>query len=209
MSKRTPVLPGHTDNMPQPQPIERHPLQPFLPPHSKLLMLGSFPPPKKRWAMEFFYPNRSNMMWEMMGLIFLGDARALIDEAHKTFRLDAIKQLLEEKGIALYDTAVAVRRLQNNASDKFLEVIEKTDLDTLLQHIPQCHDIICTGEKSASVLCNDHHAPLPAIGTYSMLHIGLRTVRLHRMPSTSRAYPLPLEQKAAPYTALFHSLQML
>lgn len=36
---------------------ERHPLQPFLPANAKILMLGSFPPPKARWSMEFFYPN--------------------------------------------------------------------------------------------------------------------------------------------------------
>ena len=35
--------------------IERHPLQPFLPANAKVLFLGSFPPPKKRWCMEFFY----------------------------------------------------------------------------------------------------------------------------------------------------------
>jgi len=28
--------------------IENHPLKPFLPPHAKLLMLGSFPPQKKQ-----------------------------------------------------------------------------------------------------------------------------------------------------------------
>jgi G:T/U-mismatch repair DNA glycosylase len=36
---------------------EKHPLQPFLPQNAKILMLGSFPPPKARWSMEFFYPN--------------------------------------------------------------------------------------------------------------------------------------------------------
>jgi len=28
--------------------IERHPLQPFLPPDAQILMLGSFPPPKEQ-----------------------------------------------------------------------------------------------------------------------------------------------------------------
>ena len=36
--------------------IEEHPLEPFLPANAKLLMLGSFPPQKKRWSMEFFIP---------------------------------------------------------------------------------------------------------------------------------------------------------
>ena len=37
--------------------IEYHPLKPFLPPNAEVLFLGSFPPPKKRWCMDFFYPN--------------------------------------------------------------------------------------------------------------------------------------------------------
>ena len=41
-------------------PVERHPLQPFLPEGARLLMLGSFPPPRMRWSMDFFYPNNYN-----------------------------------------------------------------------------------------------------------------------------------------------------
>ena len=48
--------------------IEEHPLEPFLPVNAKLLMLGSFPPQKKRWSMEFFYPNLQNDMWRIFGL---------------------------------------------------------------------------------------------------------------------------------------------
>ena len=43
--------------------IEEHPLEPFLPANAVLLMLGSFPPQKKRWSMDFFYPNLQNDMW--------------------------------------------------------------------------------------------------------------------------------------------------
>lgn len=50
--------------------IEEHPLEPFLPVNAKLLMLGSFPPQKKRWSMEFFYPNLQNDMWRIFGIIF-------------------------------------------------------------------------------------------------------------------------------------------
>ena len=37
--------------------IEQHPLKPFIPQHARLLMLGSFPPARKRWSMDFFYPD--------------------------------------------------------------------------------------------------------------------------------------------------------
>ena len=53
--------------------IETHPLEPFLPAKSKLLMLGSFPPQKKRWSMEFYYPNLNNDMWRIYGILFFND----------------------------------------------------------------------------------------------------------------------------------------
>ncbi len=179
--------------------IERHPLEPFLPANARLLMLGSFPPTKRRWAMNFFYPNRSNMMWEIFGLVFFGDSQRLVDAPNKTFRLDDIKALLEERGIAIYDTASAVRRLSGNASDKDLEIVEKTDIPLLLSQIPLCHDIVCTGQKSFSVLTDDYGVPVPPMGTYNEFSIAGRPMRLWRMPSSSRAYPMKLEYKASYY----------
>ena len=61
-----PHTPGNTDQIP----VEVHPLQPFLPEKARLLMLGSFPPQRKRWSMDFFYPNIQNDMWRIFGLVF-------------------------------------------------------------------------------------------------------------------------------------------
>jgi G:T/U-mismatch repair DNA glycosylase len=189
--------------------IERHPLQPFLPPDARLLMLGSFPPPRKRWSFDFFYPNRSNMMWEIFGLVFFGDSQRLVDAPNKTFRLEDIKALLEARGIAIYDTACAVRRLSGNASDKDLEIVEKTDIPALLSHIPHCHDIVCTGQKSFSVLTDDYGVPVPTMGTYNEFTIDGSSMRLWRMPSSSRAYPMPLAEKAAYYRHMMHEVALL
>lgn len=188
---------------------EQHPLQPFLPPNARLLMLGSFPPPRKRWCMDFFYPNRTNMMWEIFGLVFYGDSQRLVDVPNKTFRLEDIKALLEERGIAIYDTAFAVRRLSGNASDKDLEIVEKTDIPLLLSQIPLCHDIVCTGQKSFSVLTEDYGVPVPTMGTYNDFTIADRPMRLWRMPSSSRAYPMKLEEKAAYYRNLMQEIKIL
>ena len=189
--------------------VERHPLQPFLPPNARLLMLGSFPPPRKRWCMDFFYPNRTNMMWEIFGLVFYGDSQRLVDVPNKTFRLEDIKALLEERGIAIYDTACAVRRLSGNASDKDLEIVEKTDIPLLLSQIPLCHDIVCTGQKSFSVLTEYYGVPVPTMGTYNDFTIADRPMRLWRMPSSSRAYPMKLEEKAAYYRNLMQEIKIL
>ena len=186
--------------------IERHPLQPFLPSNARLLMLGSFPPPKKRWCMDFYYPNRTNMMWEIFGLVFFDDSQRLVDAENKTFRLDDIKKLLSDVGIALYDTASAIRRTTGTASDKDLEIVEKTDIPQLLAQIPHCHDIVCTGQKSFSVLTEDYGVSIPAMGTYNSFTIADRPMRLWRMPSSSRAYPMKLEKKAAYYRTMMQEI---
>jgi len=180
-------------------PAEQHPLKPFLPKNARLLMLGSFPPPKKRWCMEFFYPNRTNMMWEIFGEVFFNDSQRLVDAEHKTFRLRDIQALLDEKGIAIFDTATVVRRLSGNASDKDLQIVEKTDIPALLEQIPLCHDIVCTGQKSFSVLTEDYGVEMPKMGMYNEFSINGRQLRLWRMPSSSRAYPMPLKEKVAYY----------
>ena len=197
---------GKPGNQAEAAPVERHPLQPFLPPDARLLLLGSFPPPKSRWCMEFFYPNRTNMMWEIFGEVFFGDATRLVDLEHKTFRQADIEALLRSKGIAIYDTARAVRRLSGNASDKDLLVVEKTDMAALLEQIPLCHDIVCTGQKSAETLCEDYGATVPAMGETSSFAIAGRKMRLWRMPSSSRAYPMPLAEKAAYYRRMMHAV---
>ena len=187
-------------------PIERHPLKPFLPPSARLLMLGSFPPPRKRWCMDFFYPNRTNMMWEIFGEVFFGDHNRLVDVDNKTFHKEEIVWLLTEKGIAIFDTATAVRRLSGNASDKDLEIVEKTDIEALLSQLPLCHDLVCTGQKSFSVLTEDYGVAQPKMGEYNSFTLGDRSMRLWRMPSSSRAFPMPLTEKAAYYRKMFDSV---
>ncbi|MBQ7062389.1 MAG: uracil-DNA glycosylase family protein [Bacteroidales bacterium] len=186
--------------------IERHPLQPFLPQQARLLMLGSFPPPRHRWSMDFFYPNRSNQMWEIFGLVFYDDSQRLVDVDNKTFRLMEIRTLLSECGIAIYDTATAVCRLSGNASDKDLEIVEKTDMVALLSQLPQCHDVVCTGQKSFSVLTEDYGIAVPKMGEYNMFSLAGRLMRLWRMPSSSRAYPMPLTEKSVYYRRLMKTL---
>ena len=149
--------------------------------------------------MEFFYPNRTNMMWEIFGEVFFNDSQRLVDAENKSFRLVEIQALLNEKGIAIFDTATTVRRLSGNASDKDLQIVEKTDIPTLLKSIPLCHDIVCTGQKSFSVLTEDYGVELPKMGEYNEFAINGQPMRLWRMPSSSRAYPMPLKEKAAYY----------
>lgn len=192
-----------------PVPVEEHPLQPFLPPHARLLMLGSFPPQQKRWCMDFYYPNFINDMWRIMGHIFYDDRHYFVDEKAKRFKKDLIVDFLTEKGIALYDTACAVRRLQDNASDKFLEVVTPTDLPRLLSQLPACTAVATTGQKATDTLCAAFHIAQPPIGDSTPFAFNGRTIRLYRMPSSSRAYPMKLEKKAVSYRKMMEETGLL
>ena len=183
--------------------IERHPWPPFIPAGARYLFLGTFPPQEHRWSMPFFYPNRTNDFWRIMGLIFLGNRDALWDAEQGRFNLDAIKSLLNREHIALWDTGMAVRRLKGNASDKFLEIVEPIDLATLLDENPTISHIITTGEKATGVIAVQAGVELPSIGAPVACRVGCHAITLWRMPSSSRAYPLSLDKKAEAYKKIF------
>lgn len=183
--------------------IERHPWPPFIPAGARYLFLGTFPPQEHRWSMPFFYPNRTNDFWRIMGLIFLGNRDALWDAEQGRFNLDDIKSLLNREHIALWDTGMAVRRLKGNASDKFLEIVEPIDLATLLDENPTISHIITTGEKATGVIAMQAGVELPSIGAPVACRVGCHAITLWRMPSSSRAYPLSLDKKAEAYKKIF------
>lgn len=186
--------------------LETHPWEPFIPEGAKVLIMGTFPPQAKRWSMDFYYPNRTNDFWKICGLIFLGDKDALYLPGEKKFDVNAIRELMTEKGIALNDTARRVRRLKGNASDKYLEIVEPVPLYDLLARMPQCRAVATTGEKAAGVIAEITGTSLPKMGEMVTAPDGLE---IWRMPSTSRAYPLAVEKKAEYYATLFRHLGIL
>lgn len=190
-------------------PIENHPLEPFLPANARLLMMGSFPPQKKRWSMDFYYPNLNNDMWRIVGLLFFGSKDHFLNDNKKAFCRERIIDFLNEKGIALFDTASSIRRLQDNASDKFLEVVCPTDIAGLLRRLPACKAVVTTGQKATDTLRMQFEVEEPKVGDFSEFIFEGRPMRLYRMPSSSRAYPLALEKKAAIYRVMYQDLQLL
>lgn len=188
--------------------IEQHPLEPFLPANASILMLGSFPPQRKRWSMDFFYPNLQNDMWRIFGYIFFNDKEHFLTEDKKAFNKEQLESFLTEKGIALYDTATAVIRLQDNASDKFLEVVEATDIELLLRQLPKCKAIITTGQKATDIICEYFSVKQPSIGNKTEILFHDKKLLLYRMPSSSRAYPLKLEKKSELYRQAFNDLDI-
>ena len=191
--------------------VEYHPLIPFLPTNAKVLFLGSFPPQRKRWCMDFYYPNFINDHWRIEGAVFFGDRHHFVDEEEKRFKLTDIIAFCQEKGLAFFDTSTAVRRLQDNASDKFLEVVEPTDIQALIVQLPQLRTIVTTGEKATETLCTTMKiSSFPKVNTFVPVpdtynQAGEQLV-LYRLPSSSRAYPLAFEKKVEAYRQMFEQM---
>ena len=196
--------------------VEYHPLRPFLPENAKVLFLGSFPPQRKRWCMDFYYPNFINDHWRIEGQLFFGDKNHFVDTAAKRFKLDEIVAFCQERGLAFFDTSTAIRRLQDNASDKFLEVLEPTDIRALIQRLPHLRAIVTTGEKATETICASLNIPVvPKVNTSvaipeteapSLQREGRGRILLYRLPSSSRAYPLSFDKKVEAYRIILNLL---
>lgn len=187
---------------------EIHPLEPFLPENATVLFLGSFPPPKAKWKMDFYYPNFQNDMWRIFGVVFFDDKDWFLVKDKRTFDKEKLIGFLTEKGIAFGDTGQEVLRQKGNASDNFLEILKPIDLKKTLEQIPLCTTIVTTGEKATDTLRTlfPPETTKPPVGGFVDVCFDNRALTFFRMPSTSRAYPKPLLEKAENYRRLFIDL---
>lgn len=190
---------------------ETHPLEFFAPENASVLMLGSFPPPKAKWKMDFFYPNFQNDMWRIFGIVFFNDRDHFLTENKKAFHKERIINFLTHKGIAVFDTALEVIRHKGNASDNFLEIITPIDLKSTLEKLPNCRTLVTTGEKATETLRSQlpNLIKKPQVGSFVEVEFIGKSYRFYRMPSSSRAYPKPLNEKAAIYARFFKESGLL
>lgn len=147
-------------------------------------------------------------MWRIFGLIFFEDKNHFVNTAEKRFEKEKIIAFLTKKKVAMYDTAAAVIRHKDNASDKDLEIVEAVDIGKIIRKLPDLQNIVTTGQKASEAVIeyfakkNIQMNP-PSVGMHTTFVFENRTLRLYRMPSSSRAYPLSLEKKAEVYKKMF------
>ena len=104
--------------------------------------------------------------------------------------------------------ATRIRRTRDNASDKDLEIVEPTDIDALLRQIPKCSAVVTAGQLATDVFCSHYGVEGPKVGGYVPFSLDSRELRLYRMPSSSRAYPMKCERKAELYDVVFKYLKL-
>lgn len=160
--------------------------------------------------MPWYYPNFANDMWRIMGLCFYGDKLRFVDEANHTYRVDDLKTMMSEKGIAIFDTCLRIRRTTGTAADKDLEVVERSDLDGMLRALPQCRGVVTAGQLATTLFAGHYGVDIRKmkLGEHRDFVFDGRTISLFREPSSSRAYPMRVEQKAAYYQRMFEILDI-
>ena len=191
--------------------IETHPFPPVLPSHATVMMMGTFPPKSEKRCMAFHYPNFQNDMWRIYGLVFFNDAQYFQVKGEKCFDPERIKAFLYELGIASCPTVIKAIREQGNASDKFLKIVERVDLAAVLEQMPNCRWLFTTGGKATEALFGLVTEKLkePKTNEYIDFPFQGRDLKLYRVPSTSRAYPLSLDKKADAYRQFFRLAGLL
>ena len=79
----------------------------------------------------------------------------------------------------------------------------------LFRSVPLCRAIATTGQKATDTLCAVTGCEQPPIGGCTRFEYAGRSMRLYRMPSSSRAYPRPVEWKAEFYRPMFETEGLL
>lgn len=156
--------------------------------------------------MDWYYPNFMNDMWRIVGICFFDDKDHFLKPGEKTWRLEELKAFLADKGIAIFDTCLRIRRTTGTASDKDLEVVERADLDGMLRALPECRAVLAAGQLATKIFTGHFEirdARNMKMGTYAEFPFEGRTLRLYREPSSSRAYPMAVEKKAEYYKRMF------
>ena len=207
------------------QEIEDHPFEPVLPPDATVMMMGTFPPTSDKWAMRFHYPNFYNDMWRIYGKVFFDDVDYFRVGDEKRFDPERIRAFMFERGIASCPTVKQAIRETGNASDKNLTVVTPVNLDLVLPQVPKVAALFTTGGKATEVLLDLLQTP-PIKSKHPKTNQSIdypyewhdeeklegnkvNELTLYRLPSTSRAYPLALEKKAAAYKVFFEKMGKL
>lgn len=184
-------------------------------------MMGTMPPTPDKWCMAFHYPNFYNDMWRIFGLVFFDDANYFRVGEEKRFDPDKIKAFLFEHQIGECPSVVEVIREKGNASDDHLTVVSTVNLAEILPQVPDVEWIFTTGGKATEVLLDIIHQELskheekskplklPKTNEYLTVTVFGRTLNIYRLPSSSRAYPMSLEKKAAAYRQFFKTAGLL
>jgi len=123
--------------------IETHPWTYLAPEGSQVLIVGTFPPTKRNWSFDFFYPNKRNSFWKILSAIA---GRPLLHSAGELAVAER-KELLRSLSIAISDMGQQIIRLANNSLDENLQVLRYMDIFKIVEEHPSIRKILFTSSS--------------------------------------------------------------
>ena len=125
---------------------ETHPWQYFHPEDAETMIIGTFPPTKRNWSYDFFYPNKNNYFWKIMACIAKHELQYFSGEP----AVEERKRLLNQLKIGVSDMGKTIQRIADNSSDGSLKIIEYMDIFKILEENPSIRKIIFTSSSGKS-----------------------------------------------------------
>ena len=125
---------------------EIHPWNWYIPQEAKTVVIGTFPPTRRNWSFDFFYPNKNNYFWKLMARI--ADRPLLCPSGEDA--VNERKDLLNHLKLGVSDMGQIIRRKTDSSLDQNLELVASMDIFKLLQENPSVSKLIFTSSSGKS-----------------------------------------------------------
>jgi len=125
---------------------EIHPWNWHVPAGTITVVIGTFPPTRRNWSFDFFYPNKNNYFWKIIARIADRPLRYVSGEEAVNER----KELLNQLKTGVSDMGQIIRRKTDSSLDENLEIVEYMDIFKLLQENPSVQKLIFTSSSGKS-----------------------------------------------------------
>jgi len=125
---------------------EIHPWNWYIPTGAETVVVGTFPPVRRNWSFDFFYPNKNNYFWKIIARIAGRPLHYVSGEEAVNER----KELLNHLKLGVSDMGQIIRRKTDSSLDENLELVAYMDIFKLLQENPSVWKLIFTSSSGKS-----------------------------------------------------------
>ena len=121
----------------------------YIPSGAKTVIIGTFPPVRRNWSFDFFYPNKNNYFWRVLAALDGQELQYFSGKEAVTER----KALLDRLQVGLSDMGQVICRKKDNSMDENLHIVKYMDILQLLDENPSVSKLVFTsssGKTSAA-----------------------------------------------------------
>jgi G:T/U-mismatch repair DNA glycosylase len=181
--------------------IETHPDWYHDIPEMKVMILGNFPPHRKKWDYEFYYPNKINNFWKVLAAL----AGKPLKEMKGGPAVEERKRIMEKLKVGVFNIAKSIKRKGVSARDTDIEIVEYNDLVSVLKKHKELRKIVLAGYSAPNSTARKfieyldlqgisfERPTLIKMGSTFKIRFENREIECVILNSTSTAFPIKLD----------------